>query len=62
MVNIFPRKCFYPLLKKVKIFNGESFPVGSCISACIMCLPLFFELTEVDIELISKIILRNLNY
>lgn len=60
--NIFPRRYFYPSLNTVKLFNGESCPVSESISTRILCLPLFFELTDVDIELISRIILRNLNY
>jgi len=59
---------------KIKAAIGKSLPVSSreglfktfqsfhSISTRILCLPLFFELTDVDIELISRIILRNLNY
>lgn len=54
--NIYPRRYFYPSLNKVEYTKGESMPISESISSRILCLPLYKDLSEVDAQLIIKII------
>jgi dTDP-4-amino-4,6-dideoxygalactose transaminase len=61
---IFPRRYFYPSLSAVDIFNKTtSFAciVSEDISKRIICLPMYFDLSATEIDLVSRIILRTLN-
>ena len=59
--KISPRRYFHPSLNTIPIFNLNITPVSEDISSRIICLPLYHTLTESDITLISRIILRLLN-
>ena len=58
---IFPRRYFYPSLTSLEYVQG-SCQIAEDISARILCLPLFHELTSNEQELIARIILRTLKY
>jgi dTDP-4-amino-4,6-dideoxygalactose transaminase len=60
--RIFPRRYFYPSLNSVSIFNGQPMHVSEDVSKRILCLPLYFELSDEEIGYISRIILRTLSY
>lgn len=54
--DIQARRYFYPLLSKLNYIDGESTPIAQRISTCILCLPLYHDLTEENISNISSII------
>jgi dTDP-4-amino-4,6-dideoxygalactose transaminase len=59
--NIFPRRYFYPSLNTISFYNSKNkMPISESIACSVLCLPNFFELTNLEIENITKIILRNL--
>ncbi|MFY7652781.1 MAG: DegT/DnrJ/EryC1/StrS family aminotransferase [Chitinophagaceae bacterium] len=58
---IHPRRYFYPSLNTVKLFEGNVTPVSEKITKKILCLPLYYTLTESDVDFISRIILRVVN-
>lgn len=54
--NIFPRRYFYPSLNKVKYVQSSPMPVSESIATRVLCLPLFHELKNIDLELITNLI------
>lgn len=60
--EIYARRYFYPVLSKVGYVNDIPVPVAESISKRILCLPLYYQLSEAEIDLICRIILRTLNY
>lgn len=54
--EIIPRRYFYPALNTLQYVSNVSMPVSECIAARIMCLPLYVDLSEEDLEKISQII------
>lgn len=54
---IFPRRYFYPSLNKLNYTGQQQTPVSEEISVKVLCLPLFHDLQETDIERITSIIL-----
>ncbi len=55
--SIFPRRYFYPSLNTLPYLNTKvHMPVSENIANCIMCLPLYGELSINDVENISQII------
>lgn len=59
--NIYPRRYFYPCLNNIEYLNSnQATPVAESISKCILCLPLYFDLTDSQIKKISTIILQNI--
>ena len=58
--KIFARRYFYPSVNTyTNIINYEPMPISEEISSRILCLPLYFDLKERYIHLISKIIVGN---
>ena len=60
--EIYPRRYFYPSLSSLNYVNGRQTPISDDISKRILCLPLYHELSEVEQELVSRILLRTQNY
>lgn len=59
--EIFPRRYFYPSLNNLNYTKGSATPVSNDVSSRILCLPMFYELTEQDIDKICKVISHNMN-
>ena len=59
--EIFARRYFYPVLSKVGYVNDLPVPVAESISKRILCLPLYHQLLEGEIDMICEIILRTMN-
>lgn len=60
--NIFPRRYFYPSVNTyTEIVEYQSMPVSEDVSKRVMCLPLYYNLKQEEIESIVKIILQDLN-
>ena len=58
--QIFPRRYFYPSLNTLNYVNEQKMPISENIAARILCLPLYMELKEEELELIVKLININL--
>jgi dTDP-4-amino-4,6-dideoxygalactose transaminase len=54
--GIFPRRYFYPSLNKLNYTGKQQTPVSEDTSVKVLCLPLFHDLQETDIERIAAII------
>lgn len=54
--NIYPRRYFYPSLNTLKFTNKVKMPISESISSRILCLPLYFGLSENDLSIIVSII------
>lgn len=54
--QIFPRRYFYPSLNTLPYLERIAMPVSESISSRIMCLPLYVDLTNEDLNLIVSLI------
>ncbi|WP_018629362.1 DegT/DnrJ/EryC1/StrS family aminotransferase [Niabella aurantiaca] len=60
--EIFTRRYFYPsLASSLPYLTSELLPVTEDVSKRVLCLPLYFDLTKEDIDLICRLILRYQN-
>lgn len=60
---IYPRRYFYPSLNLLPYLDTtQACPVSESLATRVLCLPLYHELTESEIELICRILLRVQNY
>ena len=50
--KIFPRRYFFPSLNTLEFYEYQCMPVSERISKRIICLPLYYGLTKIDLELI----------
>lgn len=60
--EIYPRRYFYPSLSSLNYVDKKQTPIADDISSRILCLPLYHTLSEVEQELIARILLRTQNY
>ncbi len=58
--DIFPRRYFYPALNSLDYVKSQSCPIAEDISKRILCLPMYYGLTESDQEKIAEILLKAL--
>lgn len=58
--NIFPRRYFFPSLSDLPYLLDKKPTISKNISKTIMCLPLYFDLNQEELEIITKIIINNL--
>jgi dTDP-4-amino-4,6-dideoxygalactose transaminase len=54
--QIFPRRYFFPSLTTMPYLSAQNLPVSDNISKRVLCLPLYFELSVEEVDLICKII------
>lgn len=54
--NIFARRYFYPSLNELSYVEKQNCPISSDVSRRIACLPLYPELSDIDVLRISKLI------
>jgi len=59
---IYPRRYFYPSLNKISFLPHVSLPVADDVAPRVLCLPMYYDLTEEDISFIARILLRAQNY
>ena len=59
---IYARRYFYPVLSSLNYVKYQEMPVAESISTRILCLPLFEQITQVEIDMICRIIIRTLKY
>ena len=60
--RIYPRRYFYPSLNTATPYRSGTLAVSESISKRIICLPLYHSLADEEIDFVSRIILRALNY
>lgn len=58
--EIFPRRYFYPSLNKINYIKNTSMPVSESIASRILCLPLYVNLQQNDLQQIVSILNSNL--
>lgn len=56
--NIYPRRYFYPSMSKLNYVGDSNVPLAEDICERILCLPLYFEIKQREINLISDLILK----
>lgn len=56
--NIFPRRYFYPSLNKLPYVSYSVMPNSESISSRVMCLPLYADLDDTDVNKILNILLN----
>ncbi|MCG2462602.1 DegT/DnrJ/EryC1/StrS family aminotransferase [Flavobacteriaceae bacterium F89] len=60
--EISSRRYFYPSLSKLDYVKGNLTPISDDISSRVLCLPLYFDITDSEIEMVCRIIIRTLKY
>lgn len=55
--QIFPRRYFYPVLADLPYVQNSSLPNAKYISSCVLCLPLYYELSIEEVDMICRIII-----
>ena len=58
---VYPRRYFYPSLSSLNYVNNTPMPVSDDISRRIICLPLYYELTNEEIDFVCRLLLRAQN-
>jgi len=58
--KIFPRRYFYPSLSRLPYVDADPMNISDSISRRILCLPLYHDLKDRDIDKISSLIMSNL--
>ena len=58
--SIFTRRYFYPLISNFNMYNknNEKFPIAEKISKQVLCLPIYPDLKECEVDLICRLILE----
>jgi dTDP-4-amino-4,6-dideoxygalactose transaminase len=60
---IYPRRYFYPSLNTIDYLEEKTpCPISENIASRILCLPLYYDLTEKEVQMIARIILRAQQY
>ena len=61
--KIYAKRYFYPLLSDLEyVENSNDLPVATDIVKRVLCLPLYFELSRQEVDMICRVILRILKY
>jgi dTDP-4-amino-4,6-dideoxygalactose transaminase len=60
--EIFARRYFYPSLTELDYVSQQATPVCDDIAPRVLCLPLYYSLTQAEIDLICRLIIRTLKY
>lgn len=58
---IYPRRYFYPSLHELPYVSKIEMPISQMVSERVLCLPLYHTLSEEEMQLIARIILRSQN-
>lgn len=56
--QVYPRRYFYPSLDTLNYVDPQQCPVSRDIAARILCLPLYYDLSFEEIDMIARILLR----
>lgn len=55
---VYPRRYFYPALTELNYVTPQSTPICSDISKRVLCLPLYYDITKEEIDLVCRLMLR----
>jgi dTDP-4-amino-4,6-dideoxygalactose transaminase len=55
---VYPRRYFYPSLNLLNYVDKAAMPIAEDISVRVLCLPLFHTLTNEEIDLVARLMLR----
>lgn len=56
--QIFPRRYFYPSLNTIEYSKGQSMQLSESIASRVACLPLFYDLTLEEVDLICRLFIK----
>lgn len=59
--EIFPRRYFFPSLSSLHFVEQQPTPVSDDVASRILCLPVYYELSEVEQEIVARLTLREIN-
>lgn len=60
---IYPRRYFFPSLNRLPYLgHTQNCPIAESLSERVLCLPLYHDLTEAEMDLIARILLRVQNF
>jgi dTDP-4-amino-4,6-dideoxygalactose transaminase len=60
--RVFPRRYFWPSLNTISYTRGQQhMPISEDISSRILCLPLYHTMTEAEVHLVARLLLRAQN-
>ena len=59
--GVFARKYFYPLLTKLNYVEASDVPVAESIADRILCLPMYHDITEAEIGVVSQLVQKIIN-
>ena len=62
MHEVFARRYFYPSLSSLPYVEGQPTPVCDDIASRVLCLPLYYDLSEAEIDLVCRLIIRTMRY
>lgn len=60
--NIYPRRYFYPSLNTLNYVDNDAMPISEDISTRVLCLPLYYDLREVEVQMIANTIVKTLQH
>jgi len=60
--EIFARRYFYPSLSNLPYVDKQETPICDDISSRVICLPLYYDLSESEIDMICRLVIRTLKY
>jgi dTDP-4-amino-4,6-dideoxygalactose transaminase len=62
-IYVYPRRYFYPSLNKLEYLSSTSLlEIADDVSGRVLCLPLYFDLSFEEVDMISRALLRAQNY
>jgi dTDP-4-amino-4,6-dideoxygalactose transaminase len=53
-----PRRYFYPSLNTLRYLEAQETPISESINKRVLCLPLYFNLTNEEIDYVCRLLLR----
>jgi dTDP-4-amino-4,6-dideoxygalactose transaminase len=60
--EIFPRRYFFPTLSDLNYVAKYDTPIADSIASRILCLPLYYSLSEGEQDIVARVLLRTQNY
>ena len=57
--GIYPRRYFYPSLSSLKYVKKSDTPVADAVSSSILCLPLYYDLSKVEQDMVASTLLKS---
>lgn len=60
--NIYPRRYFFPSLSNLPYVVDQHTPIAEEISRHVLCLPLYYTLSDEEVDMICRLIKRSIKY